>query len=146
MNIRILTIAAITMLSACAASAPLSFLEGRPYHRTNPLRYPVRVISVDGDFSVQRSRPVYAGMHTLIVETAPVAGFRTAGQQAIPFKVQPCTRYYLAAERATSLSQDWQLVVDETGPVAGCNPEEEIAKSASERIPPGDVGPSKDLK
>jgi hypothetical protein len=133
------------ILSACAAalagcaSAPLSYLESEPYFKANYRRYPVTIVSIDGDFSLQRTRPVFAGQHTLVVEAAPVAGFRVARQEAIAFKAQPCTRYYLAAERETSLSQEWKLVVDHTEPVAGCNRAEEIAKSQREGIPLGDI-------
>ncbi|MBL8518612.1 MAG: hypothetical protein JNM76_16735 [Betaproteobacteria bacterium] len=132
----------LLMLTACG-TAPMSLLEGEPYHRTHLNRYPVNIVAVNGKFSTQHPRQVYAGVSTIIVEAAPVGGMRVAKQQALAFKAQPCTRYYLAAERETSLSQDWKLVVDHTEPVGGCNPDEEIEKSKREGIPLADIVKSK---
>ncbi len=129
---------ALMALAGCAA-APMSLLDGTPYHRTYLNRYPVQIVAVNGDFTLERPKRVYAGVNTLVVETAPVGGIRIARQQAVAFKVQPCTRYYLAAERATSLSQDWTLVIDHVESVAGCNQEEELAKSRKEGIPLADI-------
>jgi hypothetical protein len=128
----------ILMLAGCG-TAPMSLLEGQPYHRTHLNRYPVNIVAVNGHFSTQHPRQVYAGVSTIVVEAAPVGGMRIAKQQALAFKVLPCTRYYLAAERETSLSQDWKLVVDHTEPIGGCNPLEEIEKSKRDGIPLADI-------
>jgi len=126
------------ILAGCAA-APMSLLDGTPYHRTHLNRYPVRIVAVNGDFTLEQPKRVYAGVNSLVVEAAPVGGIKVARQQAVAFKVQPCTRYYLAAERETSLSQDWKLVIDHAEAIATCNPEEEIAKSRKEGIPLADI-------
>lgn len=132
----------LLLLTACG-TAPMSLLEGQPYHRTHLNRYPVNIVAVNGHYSTQRPRQVYAGVSTIIVEAAPVGGMRLPKQQALAFKVMPCTRYYLAAERETSLSQDWKLVVDHTESIAGCDPREEIEKSKREGIPLADIVQSK---
>jgi hypothetical protein len=38
------------------------------------------------------------------------------------FKVEKCVRYWLAAQRATSLTPDFELVIDHAEPVPGCAP------------------------
>jgi hypothetical protein len=123
-------LAAAAALCACG-SAPLSYLDGnlRPSSRLEFHVYPVRVISIDGDFSRQNPRNIAPGMHTLVVVAAPGRGARDVGQQAFPFKVEACTRYYIAAKREGAMSANWSLFVQETEPVAGCDPAQEWEKA-----------------
>ncbi len=125
---------AALLLSACG-TAPLSFLDGRlqPSSRLQFYTYSVRVISIDGDFSLQNPRAVGPGLHTLVVTAAPGRGARDVGQQAFAFNVEPCTRYYLAAKRSSPMSPNWDLAVEEKEPVGGCDPEKELAKSKAEK-------------
>jgi hypothetical protein len=133
-----LSLSSVVLLSGCA-SAPMSLLDGTPYHRTHLNRYPVRIVAVNGDFTLEQPKRVYAGVNSLVLEAEPVGGVKTARQQAVAFKVSPCTRYYLAAERETSLSQNWKLVIDHVEPIAMCNRDEEVAKSRKEGIPLADI-------
>jgi hypothetical protein len=68
-------------------------------------------------------------MHSVVVIAAPGRGARDVGQQAFPFKVEPCTRYYIAAKREGAMSANWSLFVQETEPVAGCDPAQEWEKA-----------------
>lgn len=129
------------LLSACG-TAPLSVLENHPFHKTDFHREPLTIVAVNGEYSPERRRLVYPGLNTLILEARPVGGMRLPHQQTVAFEVEPCTRYYLAAERETSLSRDWKLVVDRKEEVAGCSPEEELAKAKREGVPPGRIASS----
>jgi len=137
-----LSLLCTSLLVGCG-TAPMSLLEGQHYHRTHLNRYPVTIVAVNGHFSTQYPRQVYAGVSTIIVDAVPAGGRRVAKEKAVAFKVQPCTRYYLAAELENSLSQDWKLVVDHTEPIGACNPQEEIEKSKREGIPLADIVQSK---
>lgn len=143
MNIRTAALIpmSVLLLAGCG-TAPMSVLENHPFHRTHMHREPVTIVSVNGDFALESSRRVYPGVNTLVVEARPVGGMRLPRQQSMAFNVEPCTRYYLAAERETSLSRDWKLVVDRKEEVAGCSPEEELAKAKREGIPQGRIASS----
>jgi hypothetical protein len=121
----------LAALAGCA-SAPLSFVDGRLYHQATRNRYPVRIISIDGDFSLQNPRQLSPGQHQLVIEARPVAGFHVPVQKPYVLDIKPCTRYYLAADRDSPLSQDWNLVIDYEEPVGGCDPAKELAKAGSE--------------
>ncbi len=126
------------LMSACG-TAPLSVLENHPFHKTDFHREPLTIVAVNGEYSPERRRLVYPGLNTLVLEARPVGGMRLPHQQTVAFDVEPCTRYYLAAERETSLSRNWKLVVDRKESVAGCSKEEELAKARREGIPPGRI-------
>jgi len=122
----------LAVLAGCG-SAPLSFVDGSLYHhQTTRNRYPVRIISIDRDFSLQNPRQLSPGPHRLVIEARPVAGFRVPMQKSYVLNIEPCTRYYLAADRDTPLTQDWNLAIDYEEPVSGCDPAKELAKAGSE--------------
>ena len=119
----------VATLAACS-TAPLSFINDRQvYYKAVLNRYPVRVVAIDGSYQTFRPVPIAPGPHLLTIDAVPVAGFSLPIQKQYPFEVAPCTRYYIAAQRATALSQDWNLVVEETWPVAGCDPAKELEKA-----------------
>ena len=99
-----------------------SVLDGNLYHRTSLNRYPVVIAAVDGDYSLQRPRLIAAGVHRLLVEAPPVAGFHTPERKEFAFRAEKCVRYWLVAQRAGPLSRDFDLVVDHAEPVPGCQP------------------------
>jgi hypothetical protein len=132
---RLLTILCLASFAGCG-TAPLSYVDGNRYHRALLNRYPVRIISIDGDFSLQNPRQLSPGAHTLIIEARPVAGFRLPVQKAFALNIKPCTRYYLAADRDSPLTQDWSLAIDYDEPVAGCDPAKELAKAGREAATP----------
>jgi hypothetical protein len=113
--------AAITSLSGCAQQWE-SVLDGQLYTKTNLNRYPVSVSAVDGTYSTSNPRYIDAGEHRLTIEAPPVAGFSQPVRKEFTFKVERCVRYWLAAQRASSLTQDYELVIDHAEPVPGCAP------------------------
>ena len=128
------SIATAAALSACA-SAPLSFINDQQvFYRQVINRFPVRVLAVDGTYTAFRPVPISPGMHTLLLAASPVAGFRVPPEKTYPMDIAPCTRYYIAAQRRSPLLQDWDLVVEETYPVAGCNPAQELEKAKTAAI------------
>jgi hypothetical protein len=122
-------VTATVVLAGCA-SAPLSFINDRYVEDKQILnRFPLRVVAIDGQYTSFSPVPVAPGMHQLLLAAAPVAGFRVPPEKTYAFNIAPCTRYYLAAQRTSPLVQDWDLVVERTYPVGGCDPARELEKA-----------------
>lgn len=123
---------ATALLAACA-TAPLSYLYDRQvYYRTELHRYPLVVEAVDHASTTIRPLPITPGEHLVTFSAAPVGGFSQPVTKTYPMTIAPCTRYYVAAQREAKLEQDWQLVVEQTFPVGGCDPAKEVAKAREE--------------
>jgi hypothetical protein len=112
-------------------TAPLSFLDGKPLTRIDTSLYAVTVVSVDGTIQFHNPVQVAPGLRRLTLEAAPASGARRSVQKAVDFKVEPCTWYYLAAQRSSPMAADWTLVVDSKETVAGCKPELELSKAGA---------------
>jgi len=118
-----------SMLAGCA-TAPLSYVYDRDvYYKAVLHRYPVFLVSVDGHGIVNHPDPITPGDHVVVLGAQPTAGFTVPVEKTYPLAIAPCTRYYLAAQRPSPVSQDWSLVVEQTWPVSGCDPQREIAKA-----------------
>ena len=126
----LVTSAFACVLASCSTPAPLSFLESGPLTRAALDLYPVRVVAVDGSMHFRSPVAVAPGPHWLLLEGAPPRGMRIGIQQSFVFRVEPCTRYYLAARRASPLLAEWSLVVDSTEPVTPCDPQKELEKAS----------------
>jgi hypothetical protein len=117
----IVVMTALASLSGCAQQWE-SLLDGNLYTRVHMNRYPVQIVAVDGEYSTISPRRVDAGMRKLTIDAPPVANFRDPVRKEFTFKVEKCVRYWLAAQRATSLTPDFELVIDHAEPVPGCAP------------------------
>ncbi|MGI9025448.1 MAG: hypothetical protein ACR2GP_07675 [Burkholderiaceae bacterium] len=134
-SVAIAFVAAFGVVLAGCATAPLSFINDQQvFHRQVLNRFPVRLLAIDGSYTAFRPVPIAPGTHTLLLAASPVAGFRVPPEKTYPMTIAPCTRYYIAAQRISPLLQDWELVVEETYPVAGCNPAQELEKAKTAAI------------
>jgi hypothetical protein len=125
-------LASIVITGGCASTAPLSFVEGVPWTRTDSTLYRVRVLSVDGHIELDNDdKPVMVspGLRSLVLEATSASGARRHVQKAYALLVQPCTHYYLAARRSSPMDAEWTLVLDRAEQVAGCDPKEELRKA-----------------
>jgi hypothetical protein len=116
-----IAIIGIGAMSGCAHQWE-SLIDGNLYTKAHINRYPVSITAVDGDYSTINPRRVDAGIRKLTVDAPPVAGFNQPVRKEFEFKVEKCVRYWLAAQRASSLTQDFVLVIDHAEPIAGCMP------------------------
>jgi hypothetical protein len=118
------------LLGACAA-APQSYIDNdRVVERTHLARYRVVVVAIDGQYRTdERRMPVAPGQHLVIFSAPPAGSFSVSVQKTYPVAILPCTEYYFAADRANNLTQDWDLVLEDTRPVGGCNAAEEMKKA-----------------
>jgi hypothetical protein len=117
----VVVMTALASLSGCAHQWE-SILDGNLYTRANMNRYPVQIVAVDGEYSTISPRRVDAGIRRLTIDAPPIANFRDPVRKEFTFKVEKCVRYWLAAQRATSLTPDFELVIDHAEPVPGCTP------------------------
>jgi hypothetical protein len=113
----------VAALSACGTVTNTSLLDGsNDFGRVHIDQYPVRVIAVDGEYGIDVNPVrVEPGRRTLRVATAPVAGFREPPTKDVPFTVEPCKRYYLAAKRSNPLAQDFELIVQQVEDRGDCS-------------------------
>jgi hypothetical protein len=111
-----------SLLAAGCAHQWESLLDGNLYTRAHINRYPVSIVAVDGQYSTIAPRAVDAGIRTLTIDAPPIANFREPVRREFTFKVEKCVRYWLAAQRATALTHDFELVIDHAEPISGCMP------------------------
>ncbi len=83
--------------------------------------YPVKIVAIDGAFQISQSAPVEPGTHSLILASRKPTHFHIREQKAFPIKVEPCTRYYLAARHASKLTEDFEMIVRRAEPISGCD-------------------------
>jgi hypothetical protein len=129
---------AVTCLAlgaAGCASAPLSFLDGRKLDHVTLNRYGVHIVAVDGQMMFQNPVQVAPGPHSIVVEARPAQGPNLQIQQAFVFNVEPCTHYYLVADRESPLLSQWTLAVERTEKVGSCDPQAEWRKAKAASAP-----------
>ena len=113
---------ALLSISGCATyPGDVSYFYGERYHRTKLRTYPTVITAIDGRSTLINSSPVpvESGPHVLRLATAPVAGFRFPQERDLKMVVEPCTRYFIVAERDNSLAQDWRPVIDHAERASG---------------------------
>ena len=115
---------ALLVLAGCAASPfdqPYSWVERDPMPSSDPLVIPVIVNRVDGVTSQWPDRAlVTPGRHVVTLDVPPRKGFSQATQADFALDVAPCTRYYVAARLATTVTQDWTPIVRSTQRLGDC--------------------------
>lgn len=115
----------IVVLGACASASDnfhYSQVVGDRYFKTNIDTYPVDIAAVDGRNYLGRM-PVLVdpGVRQIVVQGPPtVVDLRLT--RDIALDVKPCTRYYLVAQKASPLENDFEVRVDFEQPIAGCTP------------------------
>lgn len=127
-------VAAVLTLAACG-TAPLSQLDdGQVYYRAQLNRYPVYVTAIDGKGNLNRNPQIDPGAHDVSFTTRPVAGFRIPVEKTYAMRIDACTRYYVAAHRDNSIAQNWDLVIEKSEPVGGCDPAKEWQKAGQPAV------------
>lgn len=113
-------------LTGCA-SGPYAYLDddfrGK---RTDPDLFPIALRAVDGQFRGIRPMRVDPGDHVVVaVSMRPQRPNAHDRQLAFEFRAEACVHYYLAAKHRDRLSEEWEPVVLEQRPIAGCDEETE---------------------
>jgi hypothetical protein len=125
----------LALTAAGCATAPLSFLDGHKLDRVTLNRYGVRIVAVDGQMMFHNPVQVAPGTHSVVIEALRAQGPNLQIQQAFAFHVEPCTHYYLVADRESPLLSQWTLAVERTEKVGACDPQEELRKAKATSAP-----------
>jgi hypothetical protein len=123
MTLRPAALIVSALLAGCATSDTFSYIQGQRWLKSELNTFDVQVIRVDDQDYIQRGyEPIRIdpGVHQIVVQGPPTAGFRFGEQRTLTLDVKPCTRYWLEAKKANSLSQDFEPRVNYSEPIAGC--------------------------
>ena len=117
----LMSLAGAVVLGGCAHQWE-TVLDGQLYTRTHLHRYPVSIVAVDGEYSTLVPRRVNAGVHELMIDAAPTIASYLPDRKTFTFKTEKCVRYWLAAQRTSNYTRDYELVIDHAEAVPGCQP------------------------
>lgn len=116
-------LAAPLFLEGCQTWGPTwSEVTGQRYNVTIPNRRPAIIDRVDneGSFPDPNLIRITPGEHRLVVQ-GPAPGW--AGGPPLHVMIlnaEPCKRYYINAQFATTITQEWTPVIDFVEPISGC--------------------------
>jgi hypothetical protein len=96
-----------------------SELAGYRYSRTTINRAPAIIKSVDGRHYTDRITKIEPGERTIVVQSLPRKGFQ-GSDKTLQLAIEPCKRYYINAQFASSVGPDWKPVIDYVDMVPGC--------------------------
>jgi hypothetical protein len=119
----ILAIAAPLLLDGCQTWGPTwSEVTGQRYNVTIVNRRPAIIDQVDsqGAFPDPRLIRITPGEHRLVVQ-GPAPGWAGGPPlHVMMLNAEPCKRYYINAQFANTITQEWAPVIDFVEPIAGC--------------------------
>lgn len=110
-----------TSLWSCTPSHE-SVLTGYLYQPAVELnRYPIEIVAIDGSSRLDNVYRVDPGMHTLtLASRQSLQKHLIAREESVQFNVEPCKRYYLAAQHESPILDRWHMVVDYVEDIPGC--------------------------
>ena len=132
-------LAAACTLAACASSEDYHYsqLSGARYHKVPIDTYPVSIVRIDGQNSLNgqlarvrtETRDGYPrtyalvdpGTHQVTVQGPPGGAGGVGETRTVPLEIAPCTRYYLVAVKSNALASDFTVRVDYQEPVSVCS-------------------------
>jgi hypothetical protein len=117
-----IVLAVPVLLSGCASmQTSYSEVTGERYHLAIADRRAVNIVTVGSTTGWANNQPVQVdpGTYRVVVESRSHAGFRGSPSE-FQLKVEPCMRYYVNAQFAGPVGANYQPVVDEVEPIAGC--------------------------
>ncbi len=112
--------AAATLALLVACTTTQSQLEGRPFTRVDPKLYPVIISKVDGKSYLQQPVMVDPGKRVVTVTASPERYGSLPVDRTFTVDVGPCEIIRIGARRESPLMEDFQPVVVEREPKAGC--------------------------
>ena len=108
-------------LAGCATHENFSFLDGERWTKIEMNTYDTVILAVDGHSYLENSRiRIEPGLHHIVFQTKPAAGFTFSPRKTLDLDVEPCMRYWFEAKKANALSQDFEPRVNYKEPIGGC--------------------------
>jgi len=109
-------------LTACAGLPPgYGQIYGQRYFKAPIDTYAVQIIRVDNRDTTDTPTFVDPGLRKITVQGPPDGVHRLGEQRSIDLQVEPCTRYYLVAQKSNRLQTDFAVKVDYQESIGGCN-------------------------
>ena len=116
-----LTLAATQACALEKIGPTWSEVTGQRYTRTTMNRMGAIVKSIDGDDTTFKIVKIKPGDRVVRLQSPSRKGFQGTDQE-LRLTAEPCKRYYLNAQFASSASRDWQPVIDHVETIPGCKP------------------------
>jgi len=122
-----LSTAAMLLAFCSAANAALlekwgptwSEVTGYRYSKAKMNRLPAIIKSIDGQDTAFRVVKMDPGERTIRIQSPQRKGFM-GSDQTLQLTIEPCKRYYINAQFASSVGPDWEPVIDYVETVPGC--------------------------
>ena len=105
------------LLQGCAAEPRFSQLVGERYFVTSLDTYPLLISSVDGKSFTTSPQFVEPGVRQLVLQ-GPPGGAGFSALMPFTLQVEPCTRYYIVAVKASPLDTQFTPRVDYRMPLS----------------------------
>ncbi|HEY1325624.1 MAG TPA: hypothetical protein VGI14_01710 [Casimicrobiaceae bacterium] len=124
MAARYFAIAGVALVSTGALAAEKvgptwSEITGAQYTRTKLNRMQGIVKDIDGEDTLKKVTKIRPGDHVIRLQS-PTRKGSSGSDQNVKLTVEPCKRYYLNAQFASSVGKDWEPVVDHVESIPGC--------------------------
>ena len=116
-----LTLAATQAYALEKIGPTWSEVTGQRYTRTTMNREQAIVKSIDNDDTTYRIVKIKPGDRLIRLQSPSRKGFQGTDQE-LRLTAEPCKRYYLNAQFDSSVSRDWQPVIDHVETIPGCKP------------------------
>jgi hypothetical protein len=108
-------------LAGCATSTPFAYLDGERWTKVEMNTYDTLILAVDGTSYTYNSRiRIDPGVHHIVFQTIPAAGFTFSPRKELVLDVEPCTRYWFEAKRQNAAQQDFEPRVNYKEHIGGC--------------------------
>ena len=109
-----------TALPAATKVGPTwSEVTGHAYSRAKMNRAGAVIKAIDDHHTRDRVVKVAPGEHVIRVQSPTRKGI-AGSDQDVHLTLEPCKRYYINAQFASSVGADWEPVVDFVEPLTGC--------------------------
>jgi len=121
MRTRTIAMAALLLLTGgCQTWGPTwSEVTGTRYNRAIADRWQARIVAVGSNAVFQTPYRVAPGTYRIGIESPRHDGFAGTIQE-MTLDVEPCKRYYINAQFANTITQEWTPVVDYIEPIGDC--------------------------
>lgn len=123
---RVLTAAMLLAFCSAANAALLekwgptwSEVTGYRYSKAKMNRLPAIIKSVDGADTTFRVVKMDPGERTIVIQSPQRKGFM-GSDKTLQLTIEPCKRYYINAQFASSVGPDWEPAIDYVEKVPGC--------------------------
>lgn len=111
------------VLGGCATPGPYAEVDDGLYERSDPSRYSAKVIAIDGERLLESRVLLSPGPHRLSLISMGAARGGAQGAKILALEAQACVRYYVIAQHACAMCDDWEPRIYREEPMDDCGRE-----------------------